>query len=103
MNLFNEFLKIKKENSALFIKNYFPTEISWQMILDFVYKQASIDNIDHLEEEKEKQHSGTKAYGNLTVTEPLWITPQTGKIWEDFIDLKKFIYKLIFLRNFVNY
>ena len=64
MNLFDEFLKIKKENCALFIKNYFSTEISWQMILDFVYKQASIDNIDHLEEEKEKTYYWRDRYFN---------------------------------------
>lgn len=94
MNLFESFKEAKQNKNAIIIKNYFDINMPWESILNFIYNQACIDNEKTLEEEKAKKHAGTVVSGNLTVTAPLWITPQTGKVWEDFPILKDFIYKL---------
>jgi hypothetical protein len=94
MDLVEKFKEAKINKNAILIKKYFDIDINWQSILDFVYAQASVDNDAESQKEKALRHGGTSVYGNLTVTPPLWITPQTGKVWEDFEDLKDFIYKL---------
>lgn len=94
MDLIEQFNQAKDNKHAIFVKNYFDIDISWQSILDFVYEQSCVDNEESLELEKAKKHRGTAVHGNLTVTAPLWITPQTGKIWEGFPSIKEFMYKL---------
>lgn len=93
-DILNSFKEAKKNKHAVHLKDYFKINTNWQEILDYVYKQSSVDNDHKLEKEKSSRHSGASFFGNLMVLPPLWIAPQTGKVWDGLTDLKDFLYKI---------
>lgn len=93
MDIVKEFKKAKKNNGAAFIKNYFPVDISWQRILNVVYKEALIESKE-LQEQKKNDGPSVQVIGNLLVQKPLWIAIQNNNLWNDFSEIKSLIYKM---------
>lgn len=96
MNLYAEMQKIKIDQSAFVLKKYFQSDISWNDVLRFLYKNASaISKISSAERENRSnaRKNGADVYGDIYIYPPLWIKSQTGKVW-DIPQLKDYIYKL---------
>lgn len=97
MNLHDEIEKTKKDLSAVVLKNYFSSDISWEQVLNFLYVNASLVAKVSQEESKrrrEAKQNGTEIYGDIYMSPPLWIKSQTGNVWEQIPQLKDYIYKL---------
>ena len=87
-----EFDKAINSSSAILLKKYFPTSITWQNILDFVYNQSLIKNEEL--EKKKNPDSMIDVFGNILTLQPFWLAPQTGNVWKDFPEIKDFIIKI---------
>jgi ribosomal protein L16 Arg81 hydroxylase len=98
MSLYEEIKKAKSNTSAVVIKNYFVSDISWEDVLNFLYKQASIvSKVASYEEHQKRDKArkdGADLYGDISMYPPLWIKSQTGKVWEEISQLKDYIKKL---------
>jgi hypothetical protein len=88
----NKFKESIDNSSAVLLKKYFLTSISWQDILNFLYEQSLIKNEDL--EVKKDPNALVDVFGNILTMQPFWFAPQTGKVWEDFVELKDFLIKL---------
>lgn len=95
MTLLKEFKKSKEDKKAIFIKNYFKLDISWDRILLFLYRQSLNDNLKLIEKDRDLA-TGVDVFGNVLLQRPLWMAPQTGLVWgeEDFPEIKLFLEKL---------
>lgn len=97
MNLYEKIQKIKQNSSAAVFKNYFPSDISWEQVLNFLYVNSSLIPKISSEEAKRRidaKKNGTEIYGDVYISPPLWIKSQTGKVWEQIPQLKDYLYKL---------
>jgi len=84
-----------ENNKPLLLRQYFPTDINWNQVLEFAYNQASIDANEAAENEKSKTHGGqVRIHGNLYITDPLWIKPLDSKVWNLSSQLKDFLVKI---------
>ena len=93
--IIEDFKKAKMDGFALFYKHYFKADISWERILNFLYKQSLKDNLDLIKKDRNLE-TGVDVFGNVLLQRPLWLAPQTGKVWEenDFPEIKTFLNKL---------
>jgi hypothetical protein len=99
MNLKNKFKEAKENNTFIVERSYFPNNITWEDILNFIYKASSIEDIG---EKNKKNFSKVVPEGNLFITvkgelsvhHPLWIKTLSGKVWKDLPELKDFLIKL---------
>ena len=88
----HKFEEAINNSSALLLKKYFLTSINWQDVLNFLYEQSLIKNVK-LEEKKDPK-ALVDVFGNILIMQPLWLAPQTGKVWENFAEVKDFLIKL---------
>jgi len=93
MDLLLKFKEAAIEEEAVFIKDYFKTNFTWQNVLDFVYDQTCLKNIP-LELKSRDNESGVDVFGNILAQRPFWLAPQTGLVWERFPELKDFLIKI---------
>lgn len=95
MNILKNFQEAKKNNKALFIKNYYPIDISWDKILLFLYDQSLEDNQKLIEKDRDLEKN-VDVFGNVLLQRPLWLAPQTGMVWDNknFSEIKSFLIKL---------
>lgn len=91
--LIEEFKKAKLNKKAFAVKKYFPTSITWQDALNFIYAQSVEDNED-LKMQKRDRHRDVDVFGNILTQHPFWLAPQTGLVWKHFVELKDFITKI---------
>lgn len=97
MNLYEELQQVKYDHSAVVLKNYFPTDISWEQVLNFLYVNASlVARVTQEENQRrmEAKKNGTEIYGDVYMSPPIWIKSQTGDLWEKIPQLKDYVYKL---------
>ena len=88
------FLKAKVDLQPVYIKKYFELDISWERIVNYLYKESiKEDNID--QKNRLSGKSGTSVVGNVIVQNPLWIQFDSSftKVWETFPEFKDFLIK----------
>lgn len=95
MNLKKQFEIAKINKEAIFLKNYFKFEVSWDRILQFLYNQSINENLQLIEKDRDLAR-GVDVFGNVLLQRPLWMAPQTGLVWGkgDFPEIKEFLKKL---------
>jgi hypothetical protein len=99
MNLRDKFKKAKENNTFIVERSYFSNNITWENILNFIYKESSVKDV---EEKNKKTFSQIVPEGNLFITvegnlsvyHPLWIKGLSGKIWKGLPEIKNFLIKL---------
>jgi mannose-6-phosphate isomerase-like protein (cupin superfamily) len=90
-----DFQYATENNRPLLLRQYFPTDITWQQVLEFAYNQASVDDNDESENEIKKRHGGgVRIHGKLFINDPLWIKPLHSKVWNISSQLKDFLVKI---------
>jgi hypothetical protein len=92
MGLLEDYNNAKKNNTAVFIKNYFPIDVSWERILLFLYNESIKENQDLIEKDRNLDR-GVDVFGNVLIQRPLWMAPQTGMVWDEnsFPEIKNFL------------
>jgi mannose-6-phosphate isomerase-like protein (cupin superfamily) len=91
-----DLIKNAKENShAVLFEQYQIPEITWEDIMNFVYKESIIKN-DNLKKKVEQVNNLTALdyIGNIQIQEKFWLAPQTHNIFEDFKGVSELLYKL---------
>ena len=99
MNLRDSFIKAKQDNKIILKRSYFNHSISWQDVLNFVYKESDVEDV---QDRNKNIYSQVVPEGNLYITikgnisvhHPLWIKSLSGKLWEEIPELKDFLIKL---------
>jgi len=95
MSLYEKFKYAKSNKEAIFLKQYFNIDVSWDRILKFLYDQSLKDNLKLIEKDRNLDN-GVDVFGNVLLQRPLWMAPQTGLVWQQnqFPEIKEFLKKL---------
>ncbi len=70
MGLLEDYNNAKKNNTAVFVKNYFPIDVSWERILLFLYNESIKENQDLIEKDRNLDR-GVDVFGNVLIQRPL--------------------------------
>ena len=94
MSLYEKFKYAKSNKEAIFLKQYFNIDVSWDRILKFLYDQSLKDNLKLIEKDRNLEN-GVDVFGNVLLQRPLWMAPQTGLVWQQnqFPEIKEFLKK----------
>lgn len=88
-------IKEAKQNShGIVFENYQTPNITWEEVLNFLYKESVIPNRDL--EEKVKQHNNNDfiSIGNVQIQTKFWLAPQTSNIFKEFKGVSELLYGL---------
>jgi len=85
-----------KENSqAILFEKYQIPEITWEDVMNFIYKESTIKNEDLRKRVEEVSNTAVFDYiGNIQIQEKFWLAPQTNKIFDEFKGVSELLYKL---------
>ena len=91
-----DLIKEAKENShGVLFEQYQTPEITWEDILNFIYRESIIKN-ENLKKRVEQVNnpSALDYIGNIQIQEKFWLAPQTHKIFNDFNGVSELLCKL---------
>lgn len=99
MNLKEKFRQAKENGTYLVERSYFPNSISWQEVLDFIYKESTVEdmgdnNKNTFQQAYPERNLFITIKGNVSIHHPLWIKGLSGQVWKDMPELKDFLIKL---------
>ena len=96
--MFNEISEAKEKGSGVVFKQFQNPTITWEDILNFLYREstASSKTSKDLEEKVQKIGNPTdfNSIGNVQIQSKFWLAPQTSKLFEEFNDVSELLYKL---------
>jgi hypothetical protein len=84
----------KQHGHGIVFENYQPPNITWEDVLNFLYKESITPNYDL--ENKVKQHNNDDfiSIGNVQIQSKFWLAPQTSNIFKEFEGVSELLYNL---------
>ena len=91
-----ESIKEAKNNKhGIVFEQYQIPEITWEDVLNHIYKESTIDNPNLREKvENVKNLNALDSIGNIQIQEKFWLAPQTHNIFDEFKGVSELLYKL---------
>ena len=88
-------IKEAKQNShGIVFENYQPTDITWEEVLNFLYKESVIPNRDLEEKVKKQNNNDFVSLGNVQIQSKFWLAPQTSNIFKEFKGVSELLHGL---------
>jgi hypothetical protein len=91
-----ESIKEAKNNKhGIVFEQYQMPEITWEDVVNNIYKESTIDNPDLREKVKSMQNLNfLDSLGNIQIQDKFWLAPQNNNIFDDFKGVSELLYKL---------
>ena len=85
----------KKNKHEVLFEKYQTPEITWEDMMNYIYKESTIEN-KNLKERVEKVNnpSALDYIGNIQIQEKFWLAPQTHNLFDEFAGVSELLYKI---------
>lgn len=88
-------IKIAKKNKQpIVFEQYQMPNITWQDMLNFLYKESLLYNSNLIEKVKKAPIGEIDSIGNIQIQSKFWLSPQNNNIFKDFDGVSELLYKL---------
>jgi hypothetical protein len=89
-------IKIAKKNKQpIVFEKYQMPDITWQDMLNFLYKESLPYNPDLIEKVKQVNNpEDFNSIGNIQIQNKFWLSPQNNNIFKDFNGVSELLFKL---------
>ena len=84
----------KQNRHGIVFENYQPPSITWEDVLNFLYKESLIPNHDLNERVKQHNNNDFISIGNVQIQSKFWLAPQTSDIFKEFKGVSELLYGL---------
>lgn len=93
--MFDLIKKAKEDSKAIMFEGYQDTDITWEHMMKYIYKESIIVN-KNLEEKVKKVNnpSDFNFIGNIQIQSKFWLAPQTHDLFEEFEGVSELLLKL---------
>jgi hypothetical protein len=91
-----DIIKEAKENRhEVIFENYQTPEISWDDMINYIYKESTAVNHDLQKKVKEvNNYSDFNFIGNIQIQNQFWLAPQTHDLFDEFAGVAELLLKL---------
>lgn len=91
-----DLIKEAKENKhGVVFEKYQIPEISWEDLMNFIYKESVLNNPDLRNKvEKINNIDALDYIGNVQLQNKFWLAPQTNNLFEEFLGASELLYKI---------
>lgn len=90
----------KKAKKALIFKQYLMPKISWENILNHIYKESIVDNINLRKKTEITNDRESMDYiGNIQIQNKFWLAPQEPNLFKEFPQISELLDDLNSLKN----
>ncbi len=95
MKMLDKIKEAKKNSHGVVFEKYQMPEITWEDMMNFIFKQSIVPNRDLQERVKKTNNVDSLDHiGNIQIQTKLWLAPQTNYLFDEFAGVSELLYKL---------
>lgn len=93
--MFDLIEEAKRNKHEVIFENYQTPTITWEQIVNYLYKESKIYNPDLKKRvERIKNYSAFNFIGNIQIQEQFWLAPQTHNLFNEFDGISELLKKI---------